>query len=110
MELKEFDWSKAYIGNEINNNIFRENKNYFLDGSSERNYNSFLIKDYMESEQRYLDSYNKIFDGTAKEYKFKRDEELVWVCSHCGYVHNHESAPKNCPICGCARSYFGLQY
>ncbi len=29
-----------------------------------------------------------------------------WVCPICGYVHEGETAPEKCPLCGCAGSKF----
>lgn len=109
MDIKELDWSKVYI-NGKDNNPFSSAMPSFLDGASAKEYNNYLIKDYVESENKYMDSCAKVFGQVNKEYAFKKDEDLVWVCSHCGYVHNSGNAPKSCPICGSARVYFGIQY
>ena len=29
-----------------------------------------------------------------------------WVCSVCGYVHEGDSAPEKCPVCGAAGKVF----
>ena len=107
MKLKDKIWSSVTIGDTIERNPY--GKVTGSDFMTEKEYNNFLIKDYIKQENKYMESYSKVFNsehGTA----IKRDEDLVWVCSHCGYVHNSEDAPKCCPICGAARVYFGIQF
>ena len=29
-----------------------------------------------------------------------------WVCTICGYLHNGEEPPENCPRCGAKRGEF----
>lgn len=108
MKLKDFDWSQVKINDSREINPF--GKSNGSDFMSEKEYNNFLIKDYIEAENKYMESYAKVFKVAGSDYAFKRDEDLVWVCGHCGYVHNNSNAPKNCPICGGSRAYFGLQY
>ena len=108
MKLKDFDWSQVKINETLQDNPFKNINGVSF--SNEKEYNNFLIKDYIEAENRYMESYAKVFKTANGDYAFKRDEDLVWVCSHCGYVHNNPEAPKSCPICGSARAYFGLQY
>ncbi|HWR83089.1 MAG TPA: hypothetical protein VN285_07290 [Candidatus Deferrimicrobium sp.] len=35
---------------------------------------------------------------------------MQWVCGVCGYVHDDEEAPDNCPVCGAPRSKFSEWY
>jgi len=74
------------------------------------NYNDILIRDYLNCENKYMESCAKVFKNYSQNATFKRDEDLVWVCQNCGYVHHNKIAPKNCPICGNSRAYFGLRY
>jgi len=37
---------------------------------------------------------------------FKRDEQIVWVCRKCGYVHIGKQPPKVCPSCGHDTSFY----
>lgn len=30
---------------------------------------------------------------------FKRDDEMVWRCMNCGYIHKGKDAPEKCPAC-----------
>jgi hypothetical protein len=31
---------------------------------------------------------------------------MQWVCDICGYVHDEEEPPDNCPVCGAPKSKF----
>ncbi|MCQ2910720.1 MAG: hypothetical protein MJ244_00890 [Clostridia bacterium] len=108
MKLKDFNWSQVKINDTRDINPF--GKVTGSDFLTEKDYNNFLIKDYIASENKYMESYAKVFRTASNEKMFTKDEDLVWVCQHCGYIHNNSSAPKSCPICGSSRAYFGLQY
>jgi len=56
-------------------------------------------------EQRYIALAKNIADGVV----FKRSKPVRWVCRNCGYVHEGKEAPKVCPACAHAQSYFELE-
>lgn len=39
---------------------------------------------------------------------FVRDDECVWKCIGCGYLHTGKEAPDKCPACVRKQSYFEL--
>jgi len=39
---------------------------------------------------------------------FKRETKVRWRCRNCGYVHEGEEAPQECPACAHAQAYFEL--
>lgn len=45
-------------------------------------------------------------DALEEERLFQREEDTVWMCLSCGYVHTHTSAPKKCPVCGKPQGWF----
>jgi len=55
-----------------------------------------------EHEDRYLKLLNRIESNTI----FEREEEIVWQCRNCGYIHRGKKAPKKCPACDHPQSYF----
>lgn len=58
-----------------------------------------------EHEKRYLALWNLV-----KENKyFTRDEEVIWKCRNCGYVHVGKEAPKACHACRYPQSYFEIK-
>lgn len=54
--------------------------------------------------ERYSKLYKVLTDGTI----FKRDSEVVWICSECGYVYVGKEPPEKCPSCGHARGFYYL--
>lgn len=55
-----------------------------------------------EHEKRYL----KLLDNLRKGKVFERDVPVKWRCRNCGYVHEGRTAPKVCPACRHAQSYY----
>ncbi len=55
-------------------------------------------------EKRYRDLAANIEAGRV----FKRDVPVKWRCRNCGYVHEGEEAPEECPACAHPRAYFEL--
>ena len=52
--------------------------------------------------ERYLDLAKKLKDDKI----FKSDEDTLWVCLNCGYIHEGKEAPEKCPLCKYPRAYF----
>lgn len=57
-----------------------------------------------QHEKRYNDLRANIDAGKV----FKRNEKVVWRCRNCGYIHEGYEAPKVCPACAHAQSYFEI--
>lgn len=57
-----------------------------------------------QHEKRYLDLASNI----ESDCVFKRDEKVTWRCRNCGYLHEGEGAPEQCPACVHPQSYFEL--
>ncbi len=55
-------------------------------------------------ENRYRDLLKNVEDGTV----FKRNEEAIWRCRNCGYLHEGIEAPEECPACKHERAYFEI--
>lgn len=55
-------------------------------------------------EKRYLALKKNLVDGTV----FKRDEKVVWRCRNCGYMHEGNAAPAECPACSHPQAYFEI--
>ncbi|NDV65738.1 rubrerythrin [Bacteroides sp. 224] len=56
-------------------------------------------------EERYLALLKNIEEGKV----FAKDEETVWQCRNCGYVHVGEEAPKVCPACVHPQAHFEVK-
>jgi rubrerythrin len=57
-----------------------------------------------QHEKRYVDLAANIDAGRV----FKRDEMTTWRCRNCGYLHEGNEAPEECPACAHARAHFEL--
>jgi len=57
-----------------------------------------------QHEKRYLDLKKNIELGRV----FKREEEVVWRCRNCGYLHKGTEAPEVCPACIHPRAHFEI--
>ncbi len=64
-----------------------------------------VAKAEVEHEERFLKLFNNIEEGKV----FKKDEKTRWKCRYCGYVHEAESAPGKCPLCGYDKAYFEIK-
>lgn len=57
-----------------------------------------------EHEKRY----RKLLKNVEEQKVFKKDEKATWVCRECGYHHEGEKAPENCPVCSHPKAFFEL--
>ena len=55
-------------------------------------------------ETRYLALLKNLEEGKV----FKRDQKVVWRCRNCGYLHEGNAAPDECPACKHEMAYFEL--
>lgn len=53
-------------------------------------------------EKRYL----KLLDSLKNDKTFKGDAPLGWKCRNCGYIHEAEEAPEECPVCAHPKAHF----
>ena len=53
----------------------------------------------------FTDLYEQMSNGTL----YKKDKEVKWKCSACGYEHTANSAPEVCPVCLAKQGVFLLQ-
>lgn len=53
-------------------------------------------------ERRYLSLKRNIDDGIV----FKRSDKVTWRCRNCGYMHEGDAAPEECPACKHETAYF----
>ena len=58
-----------------------------------------------EHEERYKALLKNIEDGVV----FKKDKVVMWKCRNCGYIHVGTEAPKVCPVCKHAQSFFEVR-
>lgn len=50
--------------------------------------------------------YRKLAANIAKGEVFKKKASIKWHCINCGYVHEGDEAPKECPACKHPQAYY----
>ena len=66
------------------------------------------FKEIAEIEERHEKRYRKLLENVNAGKVFKKGEVVEWKCRNCGYVHEGKEAPKVCPACKHAQSYYEL--
>lgn len=58
------------------------------------------------AEQKHEARFNKLAKNISEGKVFKKDQNVMWKCSNCGFIHEGTSAPDKCPACVHPQSYF----
>jgi rubrerythrin len=52
--------------------------------------------------------YRLLLKNMEESTVFKKNEKVVWRCRNCGYLHEGNEAPEECPACQHPRAYYEL--
>jgi rubrerythrin len=66
------------------------------------------FKEIAEVEEFHEKRYRKLAQNVGAGEVFKKKTSVKWHCTNCGYVHEGPEAPKECPACKHAQSYYEL--
>ncbi|MDD5475606.1 MAG: rubrerythrin family protein [Syntrophales bacterium] len=58
------------------------------------------------AEKRHENRYRKLAGNIEKGTVFKKDGSTLWKCGNCGYIHEGNEAPVECPACVHPQAYF----
>lgn len=58
------------------------------------------------AEKQHENRYLGLLKNIENETVFKKAKKVVWRCRNCGYLHESEEAPKNCPACAHPQAHF----
>ena len=61
------------------------------------------------AEKGHQESYLAFVDNIEKAQVFAREDEVVWQCRNCGYIHVGKEAPLACPACLHPQAYFEIK-
>jgi len=61
------------------------------------------------AEKHHEERYKKLLDGLKNQTLFKKEKVIVWICMKCGYAHEGEEPPKECPSCSHPTNYFKVK-
>ncbi len=61
-----------------------------------------------EVEEEHEKRYRKLLKNIEDKSVFKKKSVVKWKCRNCGYVHEGEEAPDECPACKHPQSYYEI--
>lgn len=67
-----------------------------------------VFRNIAVAEKQHEKRYRALASNIETGKVFKRDEEVVWRCRNCGYLHKGKEAPETCPACAHPRAHFEL--
>lgn len=62
-----------------------------------------------EIEKHHEDRYRALFKNIETYQVFEKSEVKIWECRNCGHIIVGTKAPKICPVCAHAQSYFEIR-
>ncbi|MDA3918760.1 MAG: rubrerythrin family protein [Deltaproteobacteria bacterium] len=67
---------------------------------------SILFSQISKIEKSHLDRFNNLLKLVESGKVYKRDKEIRWKCSICGYTHQGYEPPSKCPYCKHPKEYY----
>ena len=64
------------------------------------------FKEIAEVEEEHEKRYRKLLKNIKENKVFKKDKAVKWHCRNCGYVHEGNEAPNECPACKHPQGYY----
>lgn len=59
-----------------------------------------------DAEKAHETRYKKLLENIKEGRVFKRETLVRWKCNNCGYIHEGEEAPGQCPACKHPQAHF----
>ncbi len=93
---EHYEWTEMYPG--------------FADTAKEEGFSEIAaaFRSIAVAEKQHEKRYNDLAANIEAGRVFKRDEEVVWRCRNCGYLHVGYEAPNTCPACDHPQAHFEL--
>jgi len=67
-----------------------------------------IFKAIAVAEKQHEKRYLALAANIANNMVFKKDKPVVWRCQNCGYLHEGDGAPEECPACAHPQAHFEL--
>ena len=67
------------------------------------------LKSIAVAEKHHEERYKKLIEQVKNKTLFKKDQEVDWTCIECGYTRTGNEAPKVCPSCDHAQSFYKIK-
>ena len=68
-----------------------------------------MYRHIVVAERAHEDRYLALLKNVEENHVFAKEEETVWQCRNCGYIHEGTDAPKVCPACLHAQAHFEVK-
>jgi len=93
---ERFEWTELYPG--------------FAKVAREEGFEAAAIVWEMVSvaEKQHEKRYVELAGNIEADRVFKREQNVVWRCRNCGYLHEGMAAPEMCPACAHPQAHFEL--
>jgi rubrerythrin len=84
---------------------------HFADVADEEGFPAIaaMYRNIAIAEKAHEERYLAFLSNIENESVFKKEEETVWQCRNCGFVHVGKEAPKACPACLHPQAYFEVK-
>ena len=84
---------------------------HFADVADEEGFPAIaaMYRNIAIAEKAHEERYLAFLKNIENESVFKKEEETVWQCRNCGFVHEGTEAPKACPACLHSQAYFEVK-
>lgn len=61
------------------------------------------------AEEHHKERYLALAKNIEENIVFQRNnQETIWACRNCGYIHHGANAPEKCPACDHPKAYFEI--
>jgi len=94
IENERYEWSQMY--KEFASTALEEGFEHI----------SKLFSSVAGIEKTHDERYSELLDNLLNNETVKKDKEVTWVCSKCGYQTSSKEAPDKCPVCEHPKNYF----
>ncbi|MGM5488907.1 MAG: rubrerythrin [Nanobdellota archaeon] len=65
-----------------------------------------LFKEIAKVEEKHEKRFKKLLEMVENGTVYKRDHDIPWKCSKCGYIHKGTQPPEECPSCKHPQEYY----
>jgi rubrerythrin len=67
-----------------------------------------IFKAIAVAEKQHEKRYLALAANIENDAVFQKESPVVWQCRNCGYLHEGDEAPEECPACAHAQAHFEL--
>lgn len=83
----------------------------FADIADEEGFHSIaaMYRNIANAEKAHEERFRHFVRNIEAASVFAKEDEVVWQCRNCGYIHVGKVAPASCPACLHSQAYFEIQ-